>query len=78
LADFLVGRIGITEGCRNIVDIARAMGEGHNDLLLHLLPSTPKPTHGPLARFGRAGLPQLCNARTRSGLNMRISVAQNS
>jgi hypothetical protein len=33
LADFLVGRIGITEGCRNIVDIARAMGEGHNDLL---------------------------------------------
>ena len=35
LRDFLDNRVGITEGCRNIVDIARAMGEWpDNDLFL--------------------------------------------
>ena len=35
LRDFLEGRVGVTEGCRNIVDIARAMGEWpDNDLFL--------------------------------------------
>jgi hypothetical protein len=33
LRNFLESRTGITEGCRNIVDIARAIGEGDNDLL---------------------------------------------
>jgi hypothetical protein len=35
LRDFLDDRVGITQGCRNIVDIARAMGEWpDNDLFL--------------------------------------------
>ena len=35
LCDFLDNQVGITEGCRSIVDIARAMGEWpDNDLLL--------------------------------------------
>ena len=33
LEDFLGDRIGITEGCRYIVDIVRTIGEGNSDLL---------------------------------------------